>query len=209
MSSNSKLTRRETREALFKLVFEKMFKSELAEQLIETHKQVGNDKEFNINKEVEDVFIDLSSRELEIDNEIRKYLNKWTLERISKISHAILRVAFYEMNYSDKVDDAIAINEAIEISKFYLEKDMRGFINGVLGSYTRDKDSNVDKIDKCKNNELISEELAVDQGENAPKHPEQTCIQASDEHKLDGNANIDTQQEANSSLNVSDQNIQT
>ena len=67
----------------------------------------------------------------DIDKEIEKSLDNWTINRIGKVELAILRVAVYEIKY-DKLEPAIAINEAVEIAKMYGGDKSGPFVNGVL-----------------------------------------------------------------------------
>lgn len=69
----------------------------------------------------------------QLDIEIGKYLAKdWRLERIGKVVQSILRLAAFEIIHSTDVDRAIAINEYIEIAKYFNHDGEAGFINSVL-----------------------------------------------------------------------------
>ncbi|NMC57025.1 MAG: transcription antitermination factor NusB [Eubacteriaceae bacterium] len=68
----------------------------------------------------------------EIDKLISKYLVNWSFDRLSKTDISVLRLAIYEMLYSQDVPDKVAINEAIELAKKY-NGDVAGvFVNGLL-----------------------------------------------------------------------------
>lgn len=69
----------------------------------------------------------------EIDAIIREYARGWTTERMSKVDLAILRLAVYEMKFSDEAPDSVAINEAVELAKKYSSDEAPSFINGILG----------------------------------------------------------------------------
>ncbi len=56
----------------------------------------------------------------------------WRVERISKVSKAVLMLAIYEIKYVDDVPEKVAINEAIELAKKFDEPDSSAFVNGVL-----------------------------------------------------------------------------
>ena len=75
-----------------------------------------------------------------IDELITPYLNNWTMDRLAKIDAAILRLAVYEMKYIDDsvVPDKVAVNEAIELSKFFSDDKSRKLINGVLNNILKD-----------------------------------------------------------------------
>ncbi len=76
----------------------------------------------------------------EVDSIIRRYSRGWKLERISRTALAVLRCALCEIIYMDDIPDAAAINEAVELAKAYDEPDTVAFINGVLGSYMRERE---------------------------------------------------------------------
>ncbi len=46
---------------------------------------------------------------------------------------AILRLAVYEILYSDDIPDKVAVNEAVELAKSFSSDKSPSFINGVLG----------------------------------------------------------------------------
>ena len=51
----------------------------------------------------------------------------------------LLRLAVYELRFSpERVDDAVVINEAVEIAKAYGTDESASFVNGVLGRVVRD-----------------------------------------------------------------------
>ena len=59
-------------------------------------------------------------------------MKDWKLERLSKMDRQILRISAYEILHSD-IPYKVSINEAVELSKKYSEKDESyKFINGVL-----------------------------------------------------------------------------
>lgn len=73
----------------------------------------------------------------EIDAKIREYTVGWTLDRITKVSLSILRIAVCEILFFDDVPVGVSINEAVELAKNYATKEDSQFINGVLGSIAR------------------------------------------------------------------------
>lgn len=72
------------------------------------------------------------SRISEIDSELTKASQNWSITRMSRVDRCILRVACYEILFLTDVPNSVAINEAIEISKKYSADDSPSFINGVL-----------------------------------------------------------------------------
>ena len=74
----------------------------------------------------------------ELDDAIAKRLKGWKLSRISRVSHALLRLAVCEMLYFGDIPVGASINEAVELAKTYGDADAPRFINGVLGSIARE-----------------------------------------------------------------------
>lgn len=73
----------------------------------------------------------------ELDGYIEKYAKGWKFSRIPLVASAIMRVAMYEVLYMPDVPNAAAINEALEIAKKYETPETVRFINGILGSFSR------------------------------------------------------------------------
>ncbi|MCK5229476.1 MAG: transcription antitermination factor NusB [Desulfobulbaceae bacterium] len=68
----------------------------------------------------------------EIDSIIQAHAANWRIPRMSLIDRNILRIAAYELCFSDNVPASVAINEAIEIAKRYSTEESGAFINGIL-----------------------------------------------------------------------------
>jgi len=73
-----------------------------------------------------------------IDEKVAKYLKKWTLSRLSYIDRSILRLAVYELLFTNDTSVKVIVNEAVELAKVFGEEDSPKFINGVLGSLVKE-----------------------------------------------------------------------
>ena len=75
----------------------------------------------------------------EIDKIISDHLSaKWKLNRISKVSLSILRLAVYEMKFVEDIPTNVTINEAVELSKKFSGEEEYKFVNGILGAVSKD-----------------------------------------------------------------------
>lgn len=72
----------------------------------------------------------------ELDEIVSPHLKNWTLDRLLKTDRIILRMATYELKYTDTPEKVI-FNEAVEIAKVYSDDDHYKFINGVLSSLSK------------------------------------------------------------------------
>jgi transcription antitermination protein NusB len=68
-----------------------------------------------------------------VDTEISSCAHKWALGRIGFIDRAILRLATFELKFTE-TPKKVVLNEAIELAKKFGENKSKGFINGVLDS---------------------------------------------------------------------------
>ncbi|MGN0379426.1 MAG: transcription antitermination factor NusB [Butyrivibrio sp.] len=95
---------------------------------------VGDDKAISEldRAEIESRVNDIAAHLEEIDEKISGACKGWKISRLGKAELSILRLAVYEIVYDDDVDAAVAINEAVELSKKYCDEKTRSFVNGVL-----------------------------------------------------------------------------
>jgi len=76
-----------------------------------------------------------------IDEYANKYLDKWPLSRLGFTDQAIIRIAIYELLYTD-TPDLVCINEAIELSKIYSDEQVSKMINGILDKIYKEIENN-------------------------------------------------------------------
>ncbi len=72
----------------------------------------------------------------ELDALIKRFAPAFPAEQMSIVDRNILRLAIFEILFSDKTPVKVAINEAIELAKSFGSDSSPRFINGVLGSIT-------------------------------------------------------------------------
>ena len=75
----------------------------------------------------------------EIDERLSRYLRGWTLDRLTRVDLAILRLATWELMQGE-TPHGVVINEAVELANQYSTDKAGAFVNGVLGSMGRDMD---------------------------------------------------------------------
>ena len=131
--------RHKNREASFILIFEKLFHDDSLDELIEFSKEV---KDFDVNDEVILTVKGTFEKQDELDEIIKKFSDKRTIERLPKVNLAILRLALFEAIFVEDVPIKVAINEAIILAKEYAQPNDASFINGVLGSYAKSLNEN-------------------------------------------------------------------
>jgi len=124
--------RRYSRELVIQFLYlTEMNEGEIANQL-ESFWENNSCKEEDVQSFTEDILKDIFDHKEEIDTQLEKYSDNWTLSRMAVIDRNLLRMAASELMYSKTVPPKVAIDEAVEIAKKYGTADSPNFINGVL-----------------------------------------------------------------------------
>lgn len=128
-------TRHEIRETAFILCFEELFWNGDIDELFDIAKSFSG---LPVNDDVKSLVKGVLEKKDELDAIIAKYSDKRSVDRIPKLNLAILRIAIYESLYCDRVPVNVAISEAVTLARAYSYDTDVSFINGVLGSFSRD-----------------------------------------------------------------------
>ena len=133
------MNRRQARENAVKVLFQ----MDIAQVDLDYALQHQIDDEENRQEDVENEFfvklIKGTNENVEqIDQLIRKHLRGWTLERLSGVDRAILRLATFEMYFIHEMPAGVTLNEAIELAKTFGTDESPKFINGVLSGLVKD-----------------------------------------------------------------------
>lgn len=127
------------RENAFKLIYSlEIQKVEDIQEQIELYFESNNIKDEEAKRYIEDAITGIEKHQEEILKDIEMNLkDEWKLSRISKMDLAILKLAIYEIKFSD-VPYKVSINEAVELAKKYGEDKSKNFVNGVLASVVKE-----------------------------------------------------------------------
>ena len=82
------------------------------------------------------VFEGVQAHAEEIDAKLRNFVRGWSLDRVTRVDLAILRLAAYELMFTETAE-GVVINEAVELANQYSTDKAGAFVNGVLGSLAR------------------------------------------------------------------------
>lgn len=67
-----------------------------------------------------------------LDRQLADALEHWSVKRLSRVDHAILLIALYELLRMDDIPARVTFDEAIELAKRYGDHESGRFVNGVL-----------------------------------------------------------------------------
>ena len=130
------MTRKEAREQAFIIIFEKEFNSEYSlDEIIESAKEAElfEADEFAVNI-AKATLSDIENLDSIISSNLK---GGWKINRISKVSLAILRLAVCEMTKFNDIPVSVSINEAVELAKKYAAEEDSSFVNGLLSSVNK------------------------------------------------------------------------
>ncbi len=136
------MSRRKVRDMAFKYVYAMSYGKEDTNNVIDSILDSYEEELTTLEGEDKVFFEALTSGVEEnlnkIDEQILSKLKNWTIARIFKIDLAILRLAIYEIIYTD-TPYKVAINEAVELAKKYGNDESYTFVNGVLREIAKEK----------------------------------------------------------------------
>jgi len=128
-------TRTQARESVIGLLYAYDLGNEgivkFIDEILEEKKIRNKQKEFAL-----DLFNGVVNNLEDIDNEIISHLNQGGIKDTGSVEKSILRLAIYELKFK-KLEKAIVINEAIELSKRLASDSAPKFINGVLDNINK------------------------------------------------------------------------
>ena len=136
------MTRRNARELVMQMIYEGNFHEETERERIIYEKIREMDAEEKKQNKgmiqfIESLYFGILEHLQEIDEFIQRSATNWSFARIAKVDLSILRLAIYELKFTD-VPQKVAVNEAVEIAKEYSTEKSPRFINGVLGSVIKE-----------------------------------------------------------------------
>lgn len=83
------------------------------------------------NEFIDEIVMGVINNKKDIDSIANRYLDGWKMDRLGNTDQAILRMAIYEMLYTD-TPGVVVIDEAVRLAKSFSDNDVRKMINGVL-----------------------------------------------------------------------------
>jgi transcription antitermination protein NusB len=88
---------------------------------------------------VEETVRGVVADEAALDAIIAALAEGWRLDRIAKVDKNVLRIALYELRCHPELSASVVINDAVEIARKYSMEESGKFVNGILGSFLRNR----------------------------------------------------------------------
>ena len=133
------MNRSAIRELAFKLIYSlEIQKNESIDEQIELYIEAEEITDTKAIVYIKDTIKGIEENRDEIIDLIQKNLKAdWELNRVSKIDLSLLKLAIYEIKYTN-IPYKVAINEAVELAKKYGEDTSKTFVNGILASVIKE-----------------------------------------------------------------------
>ena len=126
------------RDMAFKFLYQVEVQKENNEEIINLYFENNEIENKDAQKYILDIANGVNANSENIIELIKKNLKQdWKIERISKVTLAILKLAIYEIVYA-KIPFKVVINEAVELAKKYGEETAPAFVNGILASVVKE-----------------------------------------------------------------------
>ena len=124
------MSRKESRERVFKLIFEYVFTREIDDDLLADYlSEIGDEKE---KEYASRVYFGVAQNFDYLWDKIEKVATGYSSKRIYKVDMALMMLALYEIEFEKDIPTKVSINEVINLSKIYSTEKSASFINGVL-----------------------------------------------------------------------------
>ncbi len=88
------------------------------------------------NEFVESIVFGVVTYKEELDDIANGLIKDWNITRIDLAGASIIRMALYELKYTD-TPEIVVINEAVELSKKYCDESVSKIINAILDKYIK------------------------------------------------------------------------
>lgn len=132
------MNRSQKREFAFKLLYQIEVQKEVNEEAIELYLENNEIVDEEAKEYITNIANGVKNNLHEIEKIIEQNIkSEWTIERISKINLALLKLAIYEIKY-EAIPYKVVINEVVELAKKYGEETSQSFVNGVLASVIKE-----------------------------------------------------------------------
>lgn len=151
-------TRHQSRFASISLLYSQemgAFSEEFLDEFLAEQKIRNEQKNFTIS-----LFEGVLENQINIDNKLNSFLNKWKLHQIGAIERAILRLGAYELMFAS-TDAKVIISEAVALANEFSGESSAKLVNAVL-----DKIAKNPKILSDDEVEKLNENLKADDEKN-------------------------------------------
>lgn len=135
------MNRSAAREETFKLLYSLEIQKENIEEQTEIYLENEEISDENTKTYMKNIVDGIEKNITTIEEKISENLKKdWKIERISKINLVLLKLAIYEILFTE-TPFKVVINEVVELAKKYGDDTSPNFVNGILASIVKESEN--------------------------------------------------------------------
>jgi len=113
------------------------------ERNVNRYKDMIDDLDF-----IHDLTFGVSARSDQLDAELQPVAPEWPIDQIARMDRIVLRIGLYELENESDVPPKVVINEAVELAKAFGGENSSKFVNGVLGTLLRNRETAEEAVAK-------------------------------------------------------------
>jgi len=133
-------TRREAREWALQILFQLDLNPADDINIVFTRFWADQQRDESMHNFAETLVSGVRTNLQEIDTLVKKYAEHWHIDRMAAVDRNVLRMAVYEMMYCRDIPPVVSINEAVDLAKYFGNKESGRFVNGILDRIRKDID---------------------------------------------------------------------
>jgi len=112
------------------------------------HRFLENNLDDNLRAFVEEIVHGVFPIADKLDELISTYAPDWPVDQVASIDRNIIRIALWEFAIGKITPIKVAVNEAVELAKYFGSDSTPRFVNGVLGSLVSNYEIYVHSIEQ-------------------------------------------------------------
>jgi N utilization substance protein B len=118
---------------------------QVLERNIARYKEMLSDTEF-----IRQLVKGVTKQAAQLDAKLQPVAPEWPIDQIARMDRLVLRIGLYELENEADVPPKVVINEAVELAKAFGGDNSSKFINGVLGTLLRERETAAEPASKKK-----------------------------------------------------------
>src|SRR5437868_4344620 len=103
---------------------------------IARYREMLDDVEF-----IKQLTLGVTKQAAELDAKLQPVAPEWPIDQIARMDRLVLRIGLYELENEADVPPKVVINEAVELAKAFGGENSSKFVNGVLGTLLRNRET--------------------------------------------------------------------
>jgi len=110
--------------------------AEVLERNVNRYRDMVDDVDF-----IRQLVAGVTAHAADLDATLQPVAPEWPIDQIARMDRLVLRIGLYELENEADVPPKVVINEAVELAKAFGGENSSKFINGVLGTLLKQRET--------------------------------------------------------------------